>query len=40
MRKLIDVAKLHSLGWAHKVEIEDGVARLFQWYKESLNHKH
>ena len=39
MRKLIDVEKLHSLGWTHKVEIEDGVNRLFQWYKESLNTK-
>ena len=28
MRKLIDVAKLHSLGWTHKVEIEDGVRKL------------
>ena len=36
MRKLIDVSKLHSLGWTHKVEIEDGVAKLFQWYKNSL----
>ena len=32
MRKLIDVSKLHSLGWHHKVEIEDGVKRLFDWY--------
>ena len=37
MRKLIDVSKLHSLGWTHKVEIEDGVAKLFQWYKNSLS---
>ena len=37
MRKLIDVAKLHSLGWTHKVEIEDGVQKLFEWYEESLN---
>ncbi len=37
MRKLIDVSKLHSLGWTHKVEIEDGVAKLFEWYKESLS---
>ena len=37
MRKLIDVSKLHSLGWTHKVEIEDGVQMLFDWYKESLN---
>ena len=36
MRKLIDVSKLHSLGWTHKVEIEEGVAKLFEWYKESL----
>lgn len=36
MRKLIDVSKLHSLGWTHKVEIEDGVQKLFKWYKASL----
>jgi len=36
MRKLIDVSKLHSLGWTHKVEIEEGVERLFQWYTDSL----
>lgn len=36
MRKLIDVSKLHSLGWTHKVEIEDGVQELFEWYKASL----
>lgn len=36
MRKLIDVSKLHTLGWQHKVEIEDGVQKLFQWYQDSL----
>ena len=36
MRKLIDVTKLHSLGWMHKVEIEDGVRKLFEWYKQAL----
>ena len=36
MRKLIDVSKLHSLGWIHKVEIENGVQKLFEWYKKSL----
>ena len=35
-RKLISVEKLHSLGWQHKVEIEEGVARLFAWYKETI----
>ena len=36
MRKLIDVEKLHSLGWTHRVEIEDGVQKLFEWYQDSL----
>ena len=35
-RKLIDVTKLHSLGWTHKVEIDEGVRRLYEWYKSSL----
>lgn len=35
-RKLIDVSKLHSLGWHHKVEIEDGVKKLYDWYRSSL----
>lgn len=36
MRKLIDVTKLHSLGWTHKVEIDEGVKKLFEWYQQSL----
>ncbi len=35
-RKLVNVDKLHSLGWKHKVEIEDGITRLYQWYRENL----
>ncbi len=35
-RKLIDVSKLHSLGWHHNVEIEDGIHKLFTWYKSTL----
>ena len=35
-RKLIDVTKLHSLGWTHKVEIEEGVRKLYEWYRQSL----
>ena len=38
MRKLIDVSKLHSLGWTHKVEIEEGVFKLFKWYKHSISY--
>lgn len=31
-RKLTDVTKLHSLGWHHRVEIDEGVRRLVAWY--------
>lgn len=32
MRKLTDVSKLHSLGWHHKIDIEEGVAKMYGWY--------
>ncbi len=32
MRKLTDPSKLHSLGWHHKIEIEEGVERMYKWY--------
>ena len=33
MRKLTDPSKLHSLGWHHRMEIEDGVPALYRWYR-------
>ena len=35
-RKLTDVTKLHSLGWHHQVDIEEGVQRLFDWYRSTI----
>lgn len=32
MLKLSDVSKLHALGWKHKVELENGIKTMFQWY--------
>ena len=32
MRKLTDVTKLHALGWHHRIEIDEGVKRLYEWY--------
>ncbi len=32
MRKLTDVSKLHSLGWHHKIEIEEGIEKMYNWY--------
>ena len=36
MRKLTDVSRLHSLGWHHRMEIEDGVPALYKWYVDNL----
>ncbi len=35
MRKLTDPSKLHRLGWKHRIEIEEGIGKLYDWY---LNH--
>ena len=32
LRKLTDVSRLHSLGWHHTMELEDGVPALYRWY--------
>lgn len=32
MRKLTDPSKIHSLGWHHKIDIEEGVNKMYQWY--------
>jgi GDP-L-fucose synthase len=32
MIKLTDPSKLHNLGWKHKVELEEGINRVYEWY--------
>lgn len=32
-RKLLDVSRLRELGWSATVELEDGLARTFEWYR-------
>lgn len=34
-RKLSDVTRLHSLGWRHKLELEEGVKSVYQWYVQN-----
>ncbi len=36
MRKLTDPSRLHALGWHHKIDIEEGVQRMYQWYLTHL----
>ena len=37
MRKLTDPSRLHALGWHHKIDIEEGVERMYQWYKNAFS---
>ncbi|GGD03440.1 GDP-L-fucose synthase family protein [Hyunsoonleella pacifica] len=32
MKKLTDPTKLHNLGWKHKIELEEGINKLYSWY--------
>lgn len=34
-RKLLDVSKLHNLGWRHKVNLEEGIRRTYAWFSEN-----
>ncbi|MHA7059233.1 GDP-L-fucose synthase family protein [Aquimarina sp. M1] len=35
LKKLTDVTKLNSLGWKHRIELEDGINRIYKWYEEN-----
>lgn len=35
-RKLMDVGKLHSFGWKHKIELEEGIADVYKEVKDKL----
>jgi len=36
-RKLLDVSRLHSLGWRHKVDLEAGIEQALKWYGEHVD---
>ncbi len=35
-RKLLDVTRLHQLGWRHRVELRDGIASTYQWFEQHV----
>jgi GDP-L-fucose synthase len=34
-RKLLDVSKLHALGWRHRIGFREGIAATYQWFVEN-----
>ena len=37
-RKLLDVSRLHALGWRHRIELREGVAATYRWFLENVTH--
>lgn len=35
-RKLLDVSKLHELGFTHTISLQDGITQTYHWYKNTL----
>jgi GDP-L-fucose synthase len=34
-RKLLDVTRLHALGWRHRIELREGIESTYQWFLEN-----
>jgi GDP-L-fucose synthase len=34
-RKLLDVTKMHNVGWKHKIELQEGIQKTYDWFLEN-----
>ena len=34
-RKLLDVSRLHALGWRHRVPLRQGIAATYEWFLQN-----
>ena len=32
-RKLLDVSKIHELGWKHRIDLKEGLERAYEWFE-------
>lgn len=37
-RKLLDVSRIHRLGWQHRIPLAEGVQETYSWFTRSLSH--
>lgn len=35
-RKLMDITKMHNLGWKHKIDLSKGIEKTYQWFLENI----
>ncbi len=36
-RKLLNVSRLHALGWRHRMDLREGIAATYRWFLESID---
>lgn len=36
-RKLMDISKMHNLGWKHKISLQEGIKNTYNWFLENHN---
>ena len=36
-RKLLDVSRLHALGWRHQIELRQGIEATYRWFLENID---
>jgi GDP-L-fucose synthase len=36
-RKLMDISKMHALGWKHKINLEEGIKKTYEWFLENID---
>jgi len=36
-RKLMDISKMHQLGWKHKIELKEGIQKTYDWFLKNID---
>jgi len=36
-QKLLDVSKIHNIGWKHKIELSEGIKNTLEWYRNQIS---
>jgi GDP-L-fucose synthase len=36
-RKLMDISKMHHLGWKHQIQLKEGIQETYNWFKNNID---
>jgi GDP-L-fucose synthase len=36
-RKLMDISKMHALGWKHQVKLDEGIKKTYYWFLQNID---